>query len=795
VLRALPRAADLGEPAWGICLSGGGIRSASFALGAIQEMHRHDMICGEQKATYLAAVSGGAYVAGALTSLAGDPNGVNAEFGSGGTGGKGLRPFEAGSPEERYLRDRAQYLSHGRGGLWAAVAAYLLGVILNFLVVFGALYVVGRAVGWFYRECFAQFRRDFRETTCRAGRAACPVLHVATPLPDWAGLVIAALAAGAVAGGLLWASDARSLRTRLLGPWLVRVACTLLAGAAFLAVALIAIPHLLEFLRVDLPSLGVGNPPTGTATTVSAKASRQAGSTLTWGALAALAGTIVTGLSGIVSSARSVDKNLDAQTTSLFKRLRGQLSRPLLHAAEWVAAPLLALFVVLAAIVWGAGMPPWRPGANIWLDGIAWWLAPLVVVASVWRWGNITAWSPHSFYRDRLGAAFNLAWRVADKSEYSPTAVAYGSRWLDVAARRYSPTLDAMQPASTPKLLVCAAVNVSDYGAGSTGSRVSSFIMSSDWVGGPAVGAIPARDYLARTATRGRKLDLLTAVAISGGAVAPEMGRMTRTSLEKLLTLANIRLGVWIPNPRRVADGSSLATKGRNKGRYRFRATPRYLVKELFGWNWLNAKYVYVSDGGHYENLGLVELLRLRCRYIWCVDAAGDGPGRFNTVGQALALAQSELGVTIHDFRPEEIIAPDPLSNQARVADGKPALAKDTVCVGHIRYPDGTEGTLVYIKAAVTADSPWAVRAFQESHPTFPCDPTSNQLYSGDRVDAYRCLGMWAVQQAWVKTGADFTRFRETISKRSRDVASERSDDPIRVNVDQENSPCAIDLS
>jgi hypothetical protein len=763
MLRALPTPADLDETAWGICLSGGGIRSAAFALGAIQEMHQHDMICGDQKATYLAAVSGGGYLAGALTALAGDPNGVKAELDP---GGKGLRPFEAGSPEERYLRDKAQYLSHGRGGPWAAVATYLLGVTLNLLVVFGALYVVGRAVGWFYGEFFPQFRRNFNETTCHVTRAACPILHVATPLPDWAFPVIGAMAAAAFAAGLLWASDARSLRARKLGPWLVRAACALVALAALLAVALTAIPHLLEFLRVDLPRLGVGKPPTGSSKTVSAKASQQAGTTLTWGALAALAGTLVTGLSGILSSARTVDKNLDAQATSLFKRFRGRLSRPLLRAAEWVTVPLLATFVVLAAIVWGAGMPPWRPGANFWLDGVAWWLAPLVIVAALWRWGNITAWSPHSFYRDRLGAAFNLEWRAADKSESSPTAVAYGSGCLDVAPRPDSPDIDTMQPSSTPKLLVCAAVNVTDYGATATGSRVSSFVLSSDWVGGPAVGAMPAHEYLARTSRRDRKLDLLTAVAISGGAVAPEMGRMTRTSLEKLLTLANIRLGVWIPNPRRVADGATLATKGPNMGRYRFRATPHYLVKELFGWNRLNAKYVYVSDGGHYENLGLVELLRRHCHYVWCIDAAGDGPATFNTLGQALALAHSELGVTVEDFRPADTIAPDPVSNQARVATGKPPLAKDTVCVGHILYPDGTKGTLVYIKAAVTADSPWDIRAFQESHPTFPCDPTSNQLYTGDRVDAYRALGTWAVQQAWAKVGPDFTNFRRRISRK-----------------------------
>jgi hypothetical protein len=51
-------------------------------------------------------------------------------------------------------------------------------------------------------------------------------------------------------------------------------------------------------------------------------------------------------------------------------------------------------------------------------------------------------------------------------------------------------------------------------------------------------------------------------------------------------------------------------------------------------------------NGGHYENLGLVELLRRRCRVIYCVDASGD-TSLAQTLAQAASLAYEELGVQI----------------------------------------------------------------------------------------------------------------------------------------------------
>ena len=51
----------------GVCCSGGGIRSAAFSLGALQQLREQGEL---ERAAYLAAVSGGSYIAAAISMVA-----------------------------------------------------------------------------------------------------------------------------------------------------------------------------------------------------------------------------------------------------------------------------------------------------------------------------------------------------------------------------------------------------------------------------------------------------------------------------------------------------------------------------------------------------------------------------------------------------------------------------------------------------------------------------------------------------------------------------------------------------
>jgi len=220
---------------------------------------------------------------------------------------------------------------------------------------------------------------------------------------------------------------------------------------------------------------------------------------------------------------------------------------------------------------------------------------------------------------------------------------------------------------------------------------------------------------------------------------------MTPRPLTFLMALANLRLGVWVPNPRWVAETDEDTPLPRKFAK----ARASYLFKELLGRNRIDDRYLYVSDGGHYENLGLVELLRRGCTEIYCLDASGVGGdgAEFKTLGDAIALARSELNVEI-EFSGKKGENPEELTPPQEPKSGKDdPLAKRDVVTATIRYPPGPDrepgpvGKLVYVRNTMTGKAPWDVRAHHESDPRFPNNPTVDQLYTDQKFEAYRALG------------------------------------------------------
>jgi hypothetical protein len=233
-------------------------------------------------------------------------------------------------------------------------------------------------------------------------------------------------------------------------------------------------------------------------------------------------------------------------------------------------------------------------------------------------------------------------------------------------------------------------------------------------------------------------MTLPAAVAMSGAAISPSMGKTTKRPLTFLMALANFRLGVWLPNPRWVSEAGGADHLPRRFARPR----PIYLIRELFGLNSVDAKYLYVTDGGGYENLGLVELLRRGCTDIYCFDASGLGAGgaEFEALGDAIALARDELSVEI-SFDGLEGSNPDEL-----LPEVKDEPAKRDVVTGKVAFPateagPGPTGTLVYMRNTVTPQSPWDAKAHQQTDPRFPNNSTVDQLYTDQKFEAYRVLG------------------------------------------------------
>lgn len=235
-------------------------------------------------------------------------------------------------------------------------------------------------------------------------------------------------------------------------------------------------------------------------------------------------------------------------------------------------------------------------------------------------------------------------------------------------------------------------------------------------------------------------LTLGTSMAISGAAVSPNMGYNSSSAVTFLLMLFNVRLGWWLGNP---------GTAGREtymKPSPFF--TPKPLIAETLGMTDSEHKYVYLSDGAHFENLALYEMVRRRCHFILLSDAGADGDFNFDDLGNAFRKIRIDLGVPIElwEMPIQPRVAPDKLF----AADGKAAGKYGAVAKIKYSEVDGKEaedGWLIYIKPTVYGIEPPDVQNYAKSNPDFPHETTGDQMYSESQFESYRALGEYVIKQ------------------------------------------------
>jgi hypothetical protein len=145
--------------------------------------------------------------------------------------------------------------------------------------------------------------------------------------------------------------------------------------------------------------------------------------------------------------------------------------------------------------------------------------------------------------------------------------------------------------------------------------KAESFVLTARYCGCPTTGYRSTKGYAG-----GVKLG--TALSVSGAAVSPNMGYHSSPSVTALLTLFNARLGAWFGNPK----GPRWSEQGP-------KSSFPHLVRELLGRTDDRYEYVYLSDGGHFEDLGVYELIRRRCRFIVLCDAGADPGLDFEDLG------------------------------------------------------------------------------------------------------------------------------------------------------------------
>lgn len=262
----------------------------------------------------------------------------------------------------------------------------------------------------------------------------------------------------------------------------------------------------------------------------------------------------------------------------------------------------------------------------------------------------------------------------------------------------------------------------------------------------------PTEEYAFPPPFTGPNLGL--AMGISGAAASPNMGSYTSAPVGFLMTLFDVRLGQWLGNPRsrrtwqRPTPGLGLA----------------YLLNELFGGTDDEAAYVYLSDGGHFENMALYELVKRRCGLIIVCDAEADDCYGFTGLGNAIRKCRIDLGIDI-DLDVTDITPAEP---------GKPS--KKHCAVGEIHYEtvdvNAPTGTIVYFKASLTGDESTDVLEYKKGHLTFPHETTADQWFTESQFESYRELGYHEVMTALKAHAAPGTSTSHGAAAKSATVAA-----------------------
>lgn len=788
------------EPIIGLALSGGGIRSASFALGLLQALYSFGVF---DKFNYLSTVSGGGYIGGALTYFrnvlrpgkAWFPFGYEPPQGANKVKAMGARTVAKADPDNElarkvvtYLRQHASYMTPSQqvGGpaLAAGVLRGLVSTLLPYFAILSGLFGLLAWAGFF--DSHSGWQRLVRTdapvpaVTGDAATPACPgdpcsALAKCLAVPCPAGqtcqtgcVVLAACPAE---------SCEKKTETHLPAFYL-----------AFAPAGIAAVIGVILVMAFIFSSILAGlNQSRGHAEKDPVRGYRGLIRFYGTSGTFVVAGLILLGLSTLpwvhaylgglwqaaLGPSKDGDSGLPANFSALFAaiggalgliaRLRsvmgGEATKPSsLHAIGMAAAGIFFLYGVLL-LAYGTSIElydaksilqidPGKP--RLLFDCAAWialwpslWpvvlpsLATLALGIVVALLVHINLATPHRIYRDRLMEIFCAEETALETGEWAPAATAQSAAgWLVNMKREPKPY----------HLINTCLVTTDSQKRRYRGRGGDNFVFSPLFFGSDATGWVKAEVGM-------NQLSLPTAVAISGAALNAHAGPhgsglLRNKAYSALLSLLGLNLGFWMQNPLRFKRTT-------NPGFY----IPTLLrpgLRALFGRK-LHEKgaYVQLSDGGHFENLAIYELIRRKVKFLWISDAGQDSGFSFEDLANAIERVRVDFGVNLRfqddDYDLSHVIPGSATSDNPAGENfvERYNLATRGYAIGKIEYPDEVvngvvekrEGVVVYVKSTLTRGLPGDLYGYKARNEEYPHQTTLDQFFDEDQFEAYRELG------------------------------------------------------
>jgi hypothetical protein len=727
----------------GLALSGGGVRSATFNLGLLQALDQLGVL---RQVDYLATVSGGGYIGGFWTAWLKRnkpaPGAAHLEakvFPDSGDKASGEKP------EIRHLREFSRFLLPCIKVLgsefWGIVMTVLGGMVPSFLSALAVL-----VLAWFgWVVVLACLLAEHHRLECALVTLGFVALYFALSEYLWqkslqnrsvgepdeweeTGWIIGALLSCVVAmAGVYWLRHLihSGKLPELAGKGLDVLKKPLegFGPAMVFAGATLAL-FLLRFVIKRFVKSPKGVSLFGGCERALAQMLRLTVIIMALAALWWVAGELAQ--AALLKKAALVNWSAGtAFSTALFLWARKWLSDPpkethggnllqllvnKLKRATPKALALLSwlLLFVLVGVAVQMDVQGWIDQRNFW-----YWLLPglgVVQLALMLFFFDPEGFGLHELYRSRISRCYLGASNQGVIVDGDTPAQRVEKNRSSTERQGDDLTMGDLAQVKRPLHLVCAAANdLSGDPVGTLYRGARSAVLSGHGIS------------LGNQTAKLDELRFSSALTASAAAFNSQMGRISMglgPAVTFLMSAFNLRLGLWVPHP--------------SHSRRRPLLLPgRFFFLELLGLSNTMDKYLFLSDGGHFENFGLYELLRRHCRYIIVSDCGADLEVAFDDLANVLRRVREDFGVEVE-------------LDVSRLRPGANGLAGQHAVVGTIHY-NGLggmdKGTLLFIKPALTGDEPPDVLQYRTRNTTFPHESTANQFYDEPQWESYRRLG------------------------------------------------------
>lgn len=419
------------------------------------------------------------------------------------------------------------------------------------------------------------------------------------------------------------------------------------------------------------------------------------------------------GISGLFTLVTSFSEKTPAGETE--KKL--SVKDRLIILAPQILAPafILILFALISYITLGL-LAKTEP--NFGFGNPFVWFGIFVAIGAIMGiFININKFSLHAMYRERIIRAF----LGASNSKFYENANSYTG--LD-SANDNIPMKDLVE--NKPLHVVNMTLNLSKPNNLAWQSRkAESFTVTPFYCGSSNMGGAgnyrPTAKYGGFQSQNKKPITLGTAAAISGAAANPNMGYYTFSSaVIFLMVLFNIRLGWWLGN-----TGLRGSETWQSSTPY---WSPAIFLAEALGQTTDERGYVNLSDGGHFDNLGLYEMVLRRCHLIVVSDAGADSAFSFSDFATAIHKIRVDFGISIE------------------FAKGSEPKTGRNCAIGTIRYkdvdgPSAINGTIIYFKPTLDGNESIDLINYKKKNADFPHETTADQFFGETQFESYRSLG------------------------------------------------------